>query len=334
MSFSTFPVTERRSAGRAVGLGVLFVLGGSTAGFAQKDVPTAIQPKATDALESLNTASRIIYTQAKAAALAKQGPVMVVVGDDLVLRRGTERRPARVIPGIYHTLKSYSHVALAIDVALASQPDDAPLSAEFLDELRDYLELFPGAEETIAGAGLVPEQQERQRAILKESRTFLESVIEHRQCSQAERVNYTRQMTPRIMANAAEAARAAIDMLHRQVLQWKREMTHEEWRQLKVLVIGRQLPRRENLAVQYFARLLNESRVPHDPPGESDRIIYAEGLGDESRAMDLLATRQVDTQVGIDFFNDSTRMYRDLLSDGARDYLPLLLDRSQQDRRD
>ena len=42
--------------------------------------------------------------------------------------------------------------------------------------------------------------------------------------------------------------------------------------------------------------------------------------------LDLLATHLVDTQVGIDFFNDPNRMARDLLSDGTRDYLPLLLD--------
>ena len=50
-------------------------------------------------------------------------------------------------------------------------------------------------------------------------------------------------------------------------------------------------------------------------------------LFDEPRALDLLATRLVDTQVGIDFFNDPLRMHRDLLSDAAQDYLPILIDK-------
>jgi hypothetical protein len=87
-----------------------------------------------------------------------------------------------------------------------------------------------------------------------------------------------------------------------------------------VVILGSALPRRQNLTVQYFARLLGE-------PGEGPRIIYAESIRDEAKALDLMATRAVDTTIGDDFFNDPTRMHRDLLSDAARDYLPLLIDR-------
>jgi hypothetical protein len=82
--------------------------------------------------------------------------------------------------------------------------------------------------------------------------------------------------------------------------------------------MGPQLPRKDNLAVQYFARLLGE-------PGEGRRIVYAESLFDEPEALDLLATHLVDTQVGLDFFDDPMRMHRDLLGDAAREYLPHLL---------
>ena len=66
-------------------------------------------------------------------------------------------------------------------------------------------------------------------------------------------------------------------MLHRQVCQWKAEMTPEEWNRVTVLIIGRQLPRKDNLAVQYFARLFGQN-------GEGKRLIYAEGLAEEPRA--------------------------------------------------
>ena len=117
-------------------------------------------------------------------------------------------------------------------------------------------------------------------------------------------------MTPLLMANAAAAARAALDLLHRQVCEWKGQLTPQEWDKLTVIVVGRQLPRKDNMAVQYFARLLGQ-------PGEGKRLIYAEGLGDEPRSLDLLATHLVDTQVAIDFFNDPNRMARDLLSEAG-----------------
>jgi hypothetical protein len=71
--------------------------------------------------------------------------------------------------------------------------------------------------------------------------------------------------------------------------------------------------------VQYFARLLGQS-------GEGRRIIYAESLFEEPRALDLLATHLVDSRIGVEFFNDPERMKRDLLSDAAQQYLPILLD--------
>lgn len=97
-------------------------------------------------------------------------------------------------------------------------------------------------------------------------------------------------------------------------------MSEEEWKGLSVVILGSPLPRSQNLAVQYFARLLGE-------PGEGRRITFAESIRDEAKALDLMATRLQDTGIGIDFFNDPLRMHRDLLSDAARDYLPLLIDR-------
>jgi hypothetical protein len=129
-------------------------------------------------------------------------------------------------------------------------------------------------------------------------------------------------MTPWVMANVAEAARSELDALHRQVSLWRSQLTEEEWKALSVVILGSALPRKENLTVQYFARLLGE-------PGEGRRITFAESIRDEPKALDLMATRTVDTAIGVDFFNDPLRMHRDLLADAAKEYLPLLLDRPQ-----
>ena len=76
------------------------------------------------------------------------------------------------------------------------------------------------------------------------------------------------------MMNAESAGLAALDSLHRQVSLWKARLSSEEWNTLTIVVMGTQLPRKDNMAVQYFARLLGE-------PGEGRRIVYAELLFDE-----------------------------------------------------
>jgi hypothetical protein len=278
-----------------------------------------------DPLRSLNNNSQALYALAKQNALARLGPIIIVAGDDLVLRNGTQRVQVRFIPELYHTLKTFDHITLAIDVTLTAHVSEDPLGEDVLGELRDYRKLFPAAAQKLESVGLDAEQRERQRAILEASSSFLASVIKNRRCSSTERIVFMRKMNPLILTNAVAAARAAIDALHRQVNEWQGQIPPDQWNRLMVIVIGKQLPRNGNLAVQYFAHLLGEK-------GEGERITYAEGLGDEPRALDLLATRLVDTQVGIDFFNDPLRMHRDLLSDGARDYLSVMIDAPESHR--
>jgi hypothetical protein len=289
---------------------------------AQDAGPREKPPQTADLLTTLNNASRMLYARAKAKALAKEGPVMILVGDDLVLSNGGKRQQARVIPDTYHTLKAFAHIPMAIDVTLAAHADENPLAGETLQELRDYRALFPSAASTIAITGLDGEQRERQRMMVEACVKFLDEVIDGRRCTEADRIAFARRMNPMIMANVAAAARAALDQIHHQVCDWKARMSPEEWKRLTVIVTGRPLPRKDNLAVQYFARLLGL-------PGEGERLLYAESITDEPRALDLLATRRVDTRIAVDFFNNPERMARDLLADAARNYLLILIDHAE-----
>jgi hypothetical protein len=255
--------------------------------------------------------------------------VLLVEGDNLVLKDGNRRAEARFIPDIFHVLKAVSHIPLALDVMLASVPDGGGLDEGSLGELRGYRGLIESARDRVASLGLEREQAGRQAKIIAASLALIDDAIEARACDREVRVAFTRRMSPLVLANAAEATRAALDSLHRLVGTWRDGMPVADWERLTVVVMGRQLPRKDNLAVQYFARLLGE-------PGEGRRIVYAESLFDEPKALDLLATYLVDTQVGLDFFDDPMRMHRDLLGDAAKEYLPQLLgsnpDRAAGDR--
>jgi hypothetical protein len=272
------------------------------------------------ALKTLNDGSRAVYRHAREAALARSGPVILLSGDDLILRKDGQRVEVHFMPAVYHVLKSVSHVTMALDVCLAAHADEEPLGAAVLAELKEYRAAIATGLEEIGSAGLDPEQVERQRKLLTASLQCVDSVVAARRCTRQERVTAIRRMMPWVMSNAAEAARAALDALHRQVSLWRSQMSPEEWKRLSVVIMGRQLPRRGNLAVQYFARLLGER-------GEGRRITYAESITEESKALDLMATRTVDTGLGADFFNDPMRMHRDLLENAAREYLPILIDR-------
>ncbi len=302
---------------------VIVLLLAALAGVAVGRAPAPPAPQAAsaaDPLMILNESFRAAYRRTKEANLARNGPVILMEGDNIVLRRGGTRLEVPYTPAVYHVLKSVAHVPLMLDVLLAPHADEATLTDAALAELRDYRKLMEQAEPSLAAQGLEPEQLERQKKIFADCRAFLDSVVQARRCSREERVAFARRMTPAVMKNVGEAARAELDALHAQVRAWRSEMTPEEWKGLKVVILGSALPRKQNLTVQYFARLLGEA-------GEGPRIVYAESVRDEAKALDLMATRAVDTTIGDDFFNDPARMHRDLLSDAARDYLPLLIDR-------
>jgi hypothetical protein len=300
---------------------VILVVALACAAVGQAPAPPQVQTApAADPLTTLNDAFHAAYLRTKEANLDRGGPVILMEGDNVVLRRGGTRREVPYTPAIYHVLKAVAHVPLALDVILTPHAGEATLNDAVLGELREYRGLMSSAEPGLASHGLDAEQLERQKKILAECRGFLDSVVQARRCPAEERVPFARRMTPLVMKNVGEAARAELDALHARVTAWRQEMSAEEWKALKVVILGSALPRRQNTATQYFARLLGE-------PGEGPRIIYAESIHDEAKALDLMATRAVDTKIGIDFFNDAARMHRDLLSDAARDYLPLLIDR-------
>jgi hypothetical protein len=263
-------------------------------------------------LAELNKSFRAAYARARQQVLDQAGPIILAEGDSLVLRRGGKRSEVRYVPAVYHTLKAVSHIPLAI-YSLLFLYGEGPLSEQHLADLRDYRRRIDGAGKELEGH--LPEAcLARQRQIITASQQFLDGVLKAKRVTNAELLAFTRRLGPLLLADIEDAARAELDAMHRQVMRWKAEMTPEEWKRLHVVVMGSAMPRKGNLSVQYFARLLRE-------PGEGPRIVYAESLSDEGRAMRLLGTRLFDTDIGVAFFGDKHRMHRDLLEDAAEEYL-------------
>jgi hypothetical protein len=252
-----------------------------------------------------------MYAEARKLELSTIPIVILVSGDDLIMRRGGKRIASRVIPPEYHILKSISHSTLAVFAHLSFEPGK-PLGDEQLKTLREYHSLLKPAGPAVEKVSLGPDSRTRQKRIIADSLAFTAKVLEGGRVSGNDLTKFCRLARPEIMANCAEAARAQLLATHKQVVIWKKEMTAEEWAGATVVVSGSQTPRVENVAVQYFSRLLGDSN------GEGRRIVYAESVWDEENAMNLLGTRRMDGKLSVAVFGDPYRMYRDLLADSAR----------------
>lgn len=267
------------------------------------------------ALTELNQAFRKAYAGAKQRMIEGADPLLIVNGDAAVLVRGRRRYEAGVNAPSYHTVKALAHIPLAIFVALT--PGEGALDADRRQTLAGLRALIPPARASLDGLALPAQTVARQDQLTGKSIEFIDDVLKRGDYTRAGLTAYVRKMTPLVMANAADATRAQIDVLHKQVSEWRAELTPAEWARLQVLVIGPHMPRDEGVVMQYFAKLLRE-------PKEGRRIVYAESLWEEARAIDLVGTHLLDGAVGEAFFSDFFRMHRDLLADAAREYLKKL----------
>jgi hypothetical protein len=280
-------------------------------GLAQREAEDKLDP--VTQLKNVNDAARAAYRAARERALASSGPIVLYNGDALTFRYGSYRRVSRPTSALYHDLKTVSHVVLGLHALIVPFGDGA-LDDRRLFELRQFREMVRVARTAIRRRDLTRAQKDRQEQILQACEGYLTGVLDNGKVEVRRLLTVLRRIQPSLDENATEAARAQIDGLHAEMMGYRKKLPAAAWKQLRVIVQGTQMPRKNHLAVQYFARLLGQ-------PGEGERIIYAEALFDEAKALDLLGTHLVDTQVGKDIWNDSLHMHRDLLSGAARVYL-------------
>jgi hypothetical protein len=267
-------------------------------------------------MTDLNDGFRRAYADAKTRMLATADPVIIAGTDAATLIANGRRSEGRINTPLYHALKTVAHVPLAIFVALT--PHEETLDAARLDTLARLAALIPPARASLASLNLPAAVLARQETILGESLSLIDAARSQRNVSLERLAAFLRTVGQPVGENTADATHAQLDALHAQVSAWRRDLTPEAWSRLHVIVVGAHMPRDGAIVLQCFSRLLKE-------PVEGERIVYAESLWEEPRALDLLATHLLDGSVGEAFFGDFMRMHRDLLADDGREYLLKLL---------
>jgi len=288
----------------------------AAAGVPAQTMSVPAGPAEPQALTALNDAFRAAYADAKSRVLGSSGPILIVNGDNFALLRDGRRVEANVGVPIYNPVKTIAHIPLAIYVTLT--PGDGAIDDDRLKTLMGLREFIPPAEASLDTLKLPAPTLARQKRIVAASLAFLDDVAGRRKFARSSLLAFTRGMAPLVMENVTEATRAQLDATHAQVSAWRRDLSPQEWNRLHVLIIGPHMPREQLVVTQYFLRLLHE-------PREGRRVVYAESLWEEPKALDLLGTHLLDGSVGEAFFGDYMRMHHDLLGDAASQYLPRLL---------
>lgn len=265
-------------------------------------------------LMKLNQVFRQGYAEAH-ERLAKQGvPTIVNIGDGLVLLSSKGREEKLIEPANWHTLKAVDHLPLGIFVVLSGHTD-SPLSAPVLQRLTDLRSAAQKTEPTMDKYQLSPAIAARQKVIFEKSLAFIDECLESKLVKASRLKGFCRSMTPLVMGNADDAEALELALLDKVVQEWLSTMTASEKSNLHVIVVSGHMPRQANRVMQYFLLLTGEKQ-------EGGRVVYNESTQPaEQEALNLLATHELDAEIGEAFFGDPWRMHRDVLSDGAAKYL-------------
>jgi hypothetical protein len=270
----------------------------------------------SDSINELNVLFRQEYAAARNFQLTDVSPVIIVRGDNLVLLQGRKRMVGSAVHPNYHDLKAMAHGPLALFCILENRVDQ-PLTVQHTKKLAGLREALSAVASDLETTFDDPKQRSRQTKLVQSCVGFIERSLAKGQCDAEELDDSVDELRSVIVSNAAEATRLRINNYHEQMTRWRGKMSDDQWRNLYIIIPGATMSRKNSLAVRYFAKLFEQE-------GEGNRVIYAESQFDESQDLQLLGTHLLDSSIGETFFDDSSRMKRDLLGPFANAYLDAL----------
>ena len=246
-------------------------------------------------------------------------PVLVVLADSMILRRGDTRIEVVVTPPLFHVIKAVAHAPLAIVSVLqrqaagpidpATRPALERLHKSFMKSAAALTEDVVGQERDVAA---------RLREILTASDAFVAPLVAGDAHEPARLQAFARALGPSLLTATHDATRLQLAAFVRELTSLLARLDAHERQTFEVVVAGVHQARARSLAMQLFGKLLGE------PPGAELRLVYAENVTDEKAALALVATRHFDRALADAFFGDPQRLQRDILGDAVHAQLATL----------
>lgn len=261
-----------------------------------------------DLFQDLNMAARTAYAKARDKVLEGNVPVFVV-SDKVTLVRGQHLGSRAYTPILYDQLKSLSHLPLGIAGAglLALEKSGDSSWRTLLQDIRAKARV---AQERMSAAAFNENQKARQTDLINRSIAYIDRALASPTLNPDDLKAYASSVGPLVLANANDAAQAQIDMLDQAVKELAQQLTADEWARATAVITGPKTAREGNLQSQYFLFAWNEKAT-------GNRVLYMENIFEDDPALAVLQTVLNDRKIGALFFNDPSRMERDLLSDAA-----------------
>jgi hypothetical protein len=269
-------------------------------------------------LHAWNHLFRSAYAEAREALQSRLGshahPVLVKLDADLILYAEDARTSSRIQSEGFTWLKTLCHVPLALAL-LARQGEKPPWQ---LEALRHYC-----TEARHALPALWDEElRQNNQQLLDASLALLHTWPRAPEQWHTRLHDYANTVEPLLDRNLYAAAQDELCCLHRTVTQWRTTVLRQTWQRVFVVVCGSHQARYHELAKRYFQTLFGE-REGVGASGER-RVLYGEGIAEESQALRLLAGQLLDRELGRWFLHNSRSLQQDVLGEAVESVLKRL----------
>lgn len=239
-------------------------------------------------------------------------PVLIRLGDDLIMLWGQQRNTVRILSARYHALKSVCHLPVALYMDLNNRCGDS-LSAQDLERVsavqRDLCE-FETDEQAMSD-------------ILMATNRLIDELSDGRRLHKERLVSFEQETRSAVQACIHLAASDELYSLHAQVTDFTRDFTAKEWQALRVIICASHQPRYRQSTKQYFKCLLLENK------GVEEQVLYAESFRSEPEALQLLAAQMLDRELAAFFLGSPLDLQQDVLGDAAQQVVSEIFSKRQ-----
>ena len=265
-----------------------------------------------DSLAILNTDFRGWYEARRAEVMADQPLILVVSGGGVVAVRGDESTTYPVDLTAYNQVKALMHGLLGFQgimrtTAAARSAANWSDVAEFLDQLRQ-------ARALISQTALPPSGKARATSAYDTLIAVTREALDERTITVKTLRTTLREVRSRMIPEVKWIGRRHARDVEAALLSAKASATKAEWASVVAVVTGPMTPRRDNLETAVVAHVLGEELL-------GSRIFYSENLFTTPQALSYLGTVLGDSQFGVDMFDSSTRMWRDLFAPVSHEWV-------------
>jgi hypothetical protein len=262
------------------------------------------RPAARRQVESANSRFHEMYTEALRDE-GLEGPVLVVLADELVLLKSGDRVCRAITPDAFRVIKAVAHVAVGAFTAGHSL-GDAHLGEESKRVFERFHKEIADLRASLASFFERPDKPgvlNNLTHLLSLAESYLGRVLDDGRGDADLLHAFALDAGPAMLRCTDDATRIQLAALHEHASSLLAQLEPRELDSLQVVVVGDHQARVRCLSMQYFEKRLG--------------VTYGEGISNIDEAVRLVGTRRLDRVIAKAFFGDPRRLQRDILGDAA-----------------